>query len=107
MKHTILWNTIELFFNKQKKEFRSIVPTFNFPEQIFVTTPWVNDILISTTEEEIKLIQQAVFGKIILSIKEKAKTEKLDYLQKVIINSHKCWLIDDGNHICLMLPSEY
>jgi len=107
MKHTILWNTVELFFNKQKKQFRSIIPTFNFLEQIFVTTPWVNDILISETEEGLKLIQQVVFSEIIMKLKEKAKIEKLDYLQKITINSHKCWLLDDGNSICLMLPSEY
>ena len=107
MKHTILGNTVELFFNKQKQEFRNIVPKFDFPTQIFVTTRWVNDILIWENEESLKLIQQMVFSYVITEIKERAKEEKLDYLQKVTINWNKCWLIDDGSHICLMLPSEY
>lgn len=111
------WNTIIFEFNVPNKDEWDISEDFDFQKKPFVTTTGTYD-LIDLSEFELlssplifKMVKQTlkkkVIWEIIITIFEKAKNIRLDYLQKLSINGTKCWVIDNGSDICLMLPEEY
>ena len=101
----IYWNYIELSFLSPEKEDWYIRESFNYREKPFYITLWVNSLL--NLIDYIELKQQLIYHNIINKIYEKSKVKDLDYLQKLNINGTKCWIIDNGSNICLMLPDEY
>ncbi|MDD3793286.1 MAG: hypothetical protein PHI37_00540 [Candidatus Gracilibacteria bacterium] len=110
-------NTIIFKFNNPSVDEGDISEDFDFHKKPFVCTLGVSEI-IDTKELKnytknidddflIDSFKQKIIGEIISTIYERAKYIRLDYLQKLSINSTDCWIIDNGVDICLMLPSEY
>jgi len=104
-KYKIFWNDIELLYLSPDIEDWDINEDFDFEKKIFTITKWIQNLIILNEEKEIK--SQILFYSIIKKIRYKAKETRLDYLQKLYINNKLCWLIDNWENICLMLPSEY
>lgn len=117
MTKIIDWNTIIFKFNNPSINEWDISEDFDFHKKPFVCTLWVSEI-IDTKELKnytknidddflIDSFKQKIIWEIISTIYERAKYIRLDYLQKLSINSIDCWIIDNWVDICLMLPSEY
>lgn len=104
-KYKVYWNEIELFFTSPNIDEWNINENFDYEKKIFTITQWVQDLIYINKEYEIK--SQILYHSIIKRLKDRAKKERLDYLQKLKINNTNCWIIDNWEDICLMLPSEY
>lgn len=99
-------NYFELNFTPPRAENGNISEDFDYNKKNFVITKWVyEEIAVYTSDSD--MIKQNIFQVIIDKYYEKAKVMKLDYLQKLVINREKCWLIDNWEYICLMFPEEY
>ncbi len=110
-------NTIIFEFNNPSLDEWNISENFDFHSKPFVCTIWISEIIDTSSLKNytkntdndflIDSLKQKVIWEIISTIYERAKYLKLDYLQKLSINWNKCWCIDNGVDICLMLPDEY
>lgn len=113
----IWWNNIILQFNTPNIDEWNISEDFDYKNKIFVFTNWVSDLIktdfleniISPILYEITIenFKHKLITEIIDIIYKEAKVRKLDYLQKLKINNTDCWIIDNWEDICLLLPSEY
>lgn len=104
-KYHIYWNIIELYFSSPNEEQNYIKEDFDYKSKTFVITNWVNSLLQLESNDIIK--QNIIYYNIIRELNDYSKSKDLDYLQKLDINWTRCWIIDNWNDICLMLPSEY
>lgn len=108
-------NRIQFELNLPSKDEWNISENFNYLSKPFVFTVGVYEIMktdisnerdTESKEQKEESIKTTV-GEIISFIHQKAWETRLDYLQRLSINDNKCWIIDNGNDICLLLPSEY
>jgi hypothetical protein len=104
-KYEIFWNNIELLFLSPNKDEWNINEDFNYQTKLFTVSRWVQDLFKLDSEQEIKI--QLILYDIIKKLNDKSKVKRLDYLQKLKINKELCWIIDNWEDICLLLPSEY
>jgi len=104
-KYEIFWNNIELLFSSPNKAEWDINEDFDYHTKIFTVTRWVQDLFKLDSEQEIRI--QLILHDIIKKLNDKSKVKRLDYLQKLKINKELCWIIDNWEDICLLLPSEY
>jgi len=103
--YKILWNNIELLFSSPNKSEWDINEDFNYHTKVFTVTKWVQDLFTLNNEKDVKI--QLILHDIIKKLNDKSKVKRLDYLQKLKINKELCWIIDNWEDICLLLPSEY
>jgi len=111
------WNVISFQFNKPNIDEWNISENFDYKRKPFVYTIWISELikteflknLVSPLFYEITCenFKNKLVSEIIDIVFQKAKSEKLDYLQKLKINNTDCWIIDNWEDICLLLPSEY
>lgn len=80
---------------------------FNFYQKPASMTLWVQALLNDNNSESNDYYAQFFLGYLLPIYFETAKTQSLDYLQKLTIDQTPVWLIDDGATICLLLPEEY
>lgn len=80
---------------------------FNFYLKPAYMTPWVQALVNENNPENNYHYAQLFLGYLLPIYFENAKTQPLDYLQKLTIDQTPVWLIDDGATICLLLPEEY
>jgi hypothetical protein len=95
----------------------NICEDFDFHKKPFVSTIGTFDLIDLSEFEKLssplifrmvrESLKKKVIGEIINTLYERAKSTRLDYLQKLKINGTECWVIDNGNDICLLLPEEY
>ncbi len=113
----VLWNKIIFQFNSPNIDDWDISENFDYKNKIFVFTQWVQELIKTDFLEDILLqfnhevvsenFKHKLIAEIIDIIYKEAKVKKLDYLQKLSINSVDCWIIDNWEDICLLLPNEY
>jgi len=111
------WNTIKYEFNTPNIDEWNISENFDYESKLFTFTIWVSEIIDLSEFKQLSsdlifdLVEESLIKKIIRSVIDtlyfKAKEKKLDYLQKIHINWTLCWVIDNWNDICLLLPNEY
>lgn len=106
---TICDNIVCFEFNNPIKDEWNISENFDFINKPFVFTIWVCEIIkTNESDEDLKEIKiKDIIKEIITFVHERARIDTLDYLQKLSINDTKCWIIDNGCDICLLLPNEY
>lgn len=97
------WNKIIFQFNSPLAETNFTAEDFDLSKKSSYVTIGIQDLLNTDNEFEIN----EIYSKILTTISSKAKTVKLDYLQKVSINWTEVWCIDNGYDICLMTKEEY
>lgn len=93
--------TIEFEFNAPISCSGGIAETFDYLEKTAYATIGVSDLLGGDTFAHI------ILGQIFRTFLERAKKQKLDYLQKLSINGVESWCLDNGETIALLLPDEY
>lgn len=113
----VSWNNIIFQFNSPNIDDWDISENFDYKNKIFVFTKWVHELIktdflktiVSPFNYELtsENFKHKLIAEIIDIIYKEAKVKKLDYLQKLSINSVDCWIIDNWEDICLLLPSEY
>ena len=113
---TIYWNRIQFELNLPCVKEWNISENFDFITKPFVFTIGVYEIMkidlpVNDNNSNVEILKdeliKTIVKEIIINIYLKAKETKLDYLQRLSINWCKCWIIDNGSDICLLLPSEY
>lgn len=110
-------NKIEFEFNSPSEDEWNISENFDITSKQFSFTVWINNLIDLSDFKELSSkfiydlveskLKESIASNIIKTIYIKAKETRLDYLQKININWTKCWIIDNWNDICLMLPEEY
>lgn len=102
-------NIVCFELNNPIKDEWNISENFDFIKKPFVFTIWVSELIKTNESDEIlrDIEIKNIVKEIITFIYERAKIDTLDYLQKLSINDTKCWIIDNGCDICLLLPNEY
>lgn len=107
LNYNIYWNNIKITITPSNIKYWLIKEDFNYHLKQFVITIWVNNLLKFKSNKYIEVKQQMIYHNLINKVYEKAKIIDLDYLQNIKINWVNCWLLDNWNDICLMLPSDY
>lgn len=102
-KYTISGVTLIFELNAPTSETGFLKEDFDFLQKWAYATDWIQELLDISNE----IVLQIFLGKVFTYLKVKAKLQKLDYLQKIQVNSIDTWLIDDGNTICWMRKEEY
>ncbi len=100
---SIYWNNIVFQFNSPLAETNFTAEDFDLAKKSAYVTIGIQDLLNTDYEFEVN----EIYSKILTTISSKAKTIKLDYLQKISINWIEVWCIDNWDNICLMTKEEY
>lgn len=90
--------TFEL--NPPEEEIGFISEDFDFLKKTAYATPGIAELIGNC--HSVNLIVSEIFR----NLRNEARTQKLDYLQKLSIRDTKVWCIDDGYSICLMKIEE-
>ncbi len=99
----IFWNSIKFNFNLPIEETWYISENFDYIKKSAYATSWIKDLLKFTNEIQVSLIIWEIFK----ILKNQTNSQKLDYLQTIIINDIEVWCIDNWDSICLMTKEEY
>ena len=96
-------------FNAPAKDEGDIAENFDYYAKAAYVTPGASEFVKEKLAEN---GTQERFASVFLAtvfetLREKAFEERLDYLQKLTIAGEQFWVIDNGEYITLMLPSEY
>lgn len=99
----IFWNSISFNFNSPIQETWFLNENFNYFQKSAYATSWIKSLLKYDSDIQIQLIIWEIFK----ILKNQTSSQKLDYLQTIIINNIEVWCIDNWDTICLMTKEEY
>lgn len=99
----IFWNSIKFNFNLPIEETWYISENFDYIQKSAYATQWIKSLLKYNNEIQISLLIWEIFK----TLKNQNNSQKLDYLQTLIINNIEVWCIDNWDTICLMTKEEY